>query len=32
VLGGIKQESDEDRLEWNKLSALLKVYKFDLIS
>jgi hypothetical protein len=25
VLGGVKQESDEDRLEWNKLSALLKV-------
>ncbi|XP_027189528.1 tripeptidyl-peptidase 2 isoform X2 [Cicer arietinum] len=24
VLGGIKQESDEDQLEWNKLSALLK--------
>ncbi|KAL5069857.1 hypothetical protein RYX36_020744 [Vicia faba] len=24
VLGGIEQESDEDRLEWNKLSALLK--------
>ncbi|AES62527.2 tripeptidyl peptidase II [Medicago truncatula] len=24
VLGGIKQESDEDLLEWNKLSVLLK--------
>ncbi|PNY12838.1 tripeptidyl-peptidase 2-like protein, partial [Trifolium pratense] len=25
VLGGIKQESDEDVLEWNKLAALLKL-------
>ncbi|GAU32394.1 hypothetical protein TSUD_44370 [Trifolium subterraneum] len=25
VLGGIKQESDEDLLEWNKLAALLKI-------
>ncbi|KAJ1391040.1 Peptidase S8A, tripeptidyl peptidase II [Sesbania bispinosa] len=25
VLGGLKQESDEERLEWNKLSASLKI-------
>lgn len=31
VLGSLKQETDEERVEWKELSALLKVSKENLI-